>query len=80
MRRILILLLFIASQYVHAQQVITGIVVDASDNKPLVNASVVVLNTDSIMQQFARAGEDGKFQIKKSSPRKAPPIGNLPKI
>lgn len=65
MRRILILLLFIASQYVHAQQVITGIVVDASDNKPLVNASVVVLNTDSIMQQFARVGEDGKFQIKK---------------
>lgn len=65
MKKSLLILLFIATNYVFAQQAIQGIVVDNADNKALNNASIVLLDTDSIMRHFGRAGEDGKFTIEK---------------
>lgn len=46
------------------QSIINGKVVDKSDNKPLVNASVILLDRDSILQDFVRANEDGNFEFK----------------
>ncbi len=63
MIRALLILFFIASQYTYAQRIITGVVVDASDKKAMSNASIVILNQDSILQSFARTTEDGRFKL-----------------
>lgn len=60
----LLFLLFLVQQ-LSAQQTIEGIVVDQADNAALSNASIVLLDTDSIMRYFTRADEKGKFKIDK---------------
>lgn len=47
-----------------AQSNITGKVVDRSDKTPLTNATVVLLNPDSILKYHTRVQENGSFQIK----------------
>jgi len=80
MIRTLLLVLFITCNYVYAQQSVTGVVVDASDKKALVNAAIVILDTDSIMQGFARAGKDGKFELKQVKAGKHLLIVSYPKF
>ncbi len=46
----------------------SGMIADQADNGPLTNASVVLLDQDSIMKYFVRADENGKFQIKTVAP------------
>ncbi len=48
----------------HGQSDISGRVLDKSDKKPLTNASVVLLNPDSILQHFTRVDENGRFSLK----------------
>ncbi|MFZ4862533.1 outer membrane beta-barrel protein [Sphingobacterium sp. Mn56C] len=48
-----------------AQHTFSGKVLDKADNKPLTNASVILLSQDSILQYFTRVDEDGKFTFKK---------------
>lgn len=51
-----------------AQTSFRGEVVDASDKTKLANASIVLLNAqDSILLDFTRAGEDGRFTLNKPS-------------
>lgn len=50
--------------FTYSQSVLNGKVVDKTDNKPLTNASIILLNQDSILKFFVRADEDGNFQIK----------------
>lgn len=49
-------------QHLFAQS-IKGVVADQADGKALENASVVLLDTDSIMRYFTRADESGKFTL-----------------
>src|SRR5690606_40457979 len=51
-----------------AQSSLSGKIVDKIDSKPLTNASIVVLNQDSILKHFTRANEDGFFEIKSILP------------
>lgn len=51
-----------------AQSSLSGKIVDKMDSKPLTNASIVVLNQDSILKHFTRANEDGFFEIKSILP------------
>lgn len=71
MKRLLTATLFLLIYSIGYGQIdLSGKIVDKSDNKPLTNASIILLNQDSIMQNFVRADEDGKFTFKKieSSP------------
>lgn len=66
MKRLLLsILILISTVAVHAQHTLSGKVVDKADNKPLTNASIVLLDQDSIMKYFTRADEDGKFTFNK---------------
>lgn len=58
-------LILITTNLVYGQHALSGKIVDKADNKPLTNASIVLLDQDSIMQYFTRADEDGKFLFKK---------------
>lgn len=51
----------------YAQLTLSGRITDKADKGPLQNATIVVLNKDSILQQFTRADENGKFQFKNMS-------------
>ncbi|MFD1769452.1 outer membrane beta-barrel protein [Sphingobacterium suaedae] len=62
MKRIILLVLLVVVQYAGAQS-IRGIVVDQADDKALENASIVLLDSDSIMRYFTRATETGTFQF-----------------
>jgi len=68
MKKTLLIFLLAIAGGASAQQSLRGVVVDGADNKPLANASVVLLDTDSIMRNFARADEDGKFTVKNVKP------------
>lgn len=59
------LLILIATNHVYGQHTLSGKIIDKSDNKPLTNASIVLLDQDSIMRYFTRADEDGKFLFNK---------------
>ncbi|WP_206366985.1 outer membrane beta-barrel protein [Sphingobacterium sp. SGG-5] len=48
----------------YGQVDISGKVLDKSDKKPLTNASIVLLNADSILMHFTRADENGRFTLK----------------
>lgn len=65
-------LLFILTLFVtivsYAQSSLTGKIVDKMDSEPLTNASIVILNQDSILKHFTRANEDGRFEIKSVLP------------
>lgn len=58
---IIFLLLYTHS---YSQSTLDGKVIDKTDNKPLSNASIILLNQDSILKFFVRADEDGKFHFK----------------
>lgn len=62
-----ILSLFIISS-AYAQTGIKGKILDKADNKPLTNASLILLNRDSVLRYFNRADDEGKFQIKNIKP------------
>lgn len=47
-----------------SQTSLNGKIVDKADNKPLANASLILLNQDSILRYFVRADQDGNFQFK----------------
>lgn len=62
MKRSLFILLFLILQQAYAQQQIKGTIVNGADLAPLENASIVLLDSDSIMRYFTRADQQGKFQ------------------
>lgn len=65
MKKVLLIIILISTYIVSfGQNTLSGKIVDKSDNKPLTNASVVLLNQDSILKYFVRADEDGNFQFK----------------
>ncbi|WP_164111204.1 MULTISPECIES: outer membrane beta-barrel protein [Sphingobacterium] len=65
MKRILLsLFILTTTNIVYGQHTLSGKIIDKSDNKPLTNASIVLLDQDSIMRHFTRADEDGKFLFK----------------
>ena len=64
MKRCILIFLCIISHYLFAQS-IQGVVVDQADQKALENASIVLLDTDSIMRYFTRANPNGKFSLEK---------------
>lgn len=68
MKKSIFIFLFLLIQQLHAQQQIQGVVVDQADNTGLENASVVLLDTDSIMRYFTRADQKGNFQLNKVTP------------
>lgn len=66
MKRIVLLLYFILlCQFTWAQSSLSGRILDKAELKPLTNATIVLLNQDSILQHFTRADEDGNFNFKK---------------
>lgn len=65
MKRCILFFLCLTSHYLFAQQSIEGLVVDQADNRALTNASVVLLDTDSIMQYFTRTDQSGEFKLEK---------------
>lgn len=65
MKKILLFIIYLLlSTSIFSQSVLNGKVVDKSDNKPLSNASIILLNQDSILKFHVRANEDGNFQFK----------------
>src|SRR5690606_12280154 len=64
MKRCTLIFLCLISHYLFAQS-IQGVVVDQADQKELENASIVLLDTDSIMRYFTRANPSGKFNLEK---------------
>ncbi|WDF69311.1 outer membrane beta-barrel protein [Sphingobacterium oryzagri] len=62
MKRSLFILLFLILQQAYAQQQIKGTIVNGADLAALENASIVLLDSDSIMRYFTRADQQGKFQ------------------
>lgn len=59
------ILILVTANLVYGQHTLSGKIIDKADNKPLTNASIVLLDQDSIMQHFTRADEDGKFLFRK---------------
>lgn len=67
LRPFLFLFLTILSQQMFAQSGIKGQVVDQADDRPLQNATVMLLQAkDSILMDFTRADEQGNFTLSKS--------------
>ncbi|WP_343562155.1 TonB-dependent receptor [Sphingobacterium sp.] len=79
-RFIQLLLLFFAISTAYSQTSIKGKILDKADNKPLTNASVILLNTDSVLRYFNRANEEGKFQIKNIKPGSYILLATYPKF
>lgn len=64
MNRIFFLLLFFCTSFSYGQTSIKGKVIDRGENKPLFNASVILLTAqDSILKVFTRTNEEGNFNI-----------------
>ncbi|GGH09088.1 hypothetical protein FAZ19_02210 [Sphingobacterium alkalisoli] len=65
MKRISALFIFLFLGHLAISQVsVAGKIADQADDGPLANASIVLLDQDSIMKYFVRADENGKFQLK----------------
>lgn len=64
MKRCIFIFLCMISHYLSAQS-IEGMVVDQADQNALENASIVLLDTDSIMRYFTRTTSSGKFNFSK---------------
>ena len=64
MKRCIFIFLCMISHYLSAQS-IEGMVVDQADQNALENASIVLLDTDSIMRYFTRTTPNGKFNFSK---------------
>ena len=76
----LILLLFIIINSAYSQSSIKGKILDKADNKPLTNASIILLNRDSVLRYFNRANEEGKFQVKNIKPGSYILLATYPKF
>lgn len=65
MKKIILFILNVLFIYTSwGQSQIHGKIVDKADNKALTNASIILLDQDSVLKHFTRANEDGNFQIK----------------
>src|SRR5690554_4617010 len=80
MKRCILFFLCMTTHYLFAQQSIEGLIVDQADNRALTNASVVLLDTDSIMQYFTRTSQTGKFKLEKIKPREYLLLVTYPKF
>nr|HAT91373.1 hypothetical protein [Sphingobacterium sp.] len=76
----LILLLFIVVNSAYSQINIKGRILDKADDKPLTNASIILLNRDSVLRYFNRANEEGKFQVKNIKPGSYIILATYPKF
>ncbi|WP_293901017.1 TonB-dependent receptor [Sphingobacterium sp. UBA5670] len=76
----LILLLFIIINSAYSQINIKGRILDKADDKPLTNASIILLNRDSVLRYFNRANEEGKFQVKNIKPGSYIILATYPKF
>ncbi|MGJ1409580.1 TonB-dependent receptor [Sphingobacterium thalpophilum] len=76
---ILLLLLFVHGVAV-AQISIKGKIIDKADNKPLTNASIILLNRDSVLRYYNRANEEGKFMLKNVTPGSYIVLATYPKF
>ncbi len=76
----LILLLFIIINSAYPQINIKGRILDKADDKPLTNASIILLNRDSVLRYFNRANEEGKFQVKNIKPGSYIILATYPKF
>src|SRR5690606_33178539 len=66
MTKYIFFFLFIHITYnLFAQQSVVRIIVNQADNKALENASIVRLDSDSIMRYVARSDEAGRFRLEK---------------
>jgi len=79
-RLIQLFLLFFIASTAYSQTNIKGKILDKADNKPLTNASVILLNRDSVLRYFNRANEEGKFQIKNIKPGSYIILATYPKF
>ncbi|MDR0261816.1 MAG: TonB-dependent receptor family protein, partial [Sphingobacterium sp.] len=75
-----ILLLFIVINSAYSQINIKGRILDKADDKPLTNASIILLNRDSVLRYFNRANEEGKFQVKNIKPGSYIILATYPKF
>lgn len=65
---LLIISIFSLSQWGHSQSLISGSVVDDSDNLKMENATIMLLQAkDSILVDFTRSSSTGKFVLNKPS-------------
>jgi len=76
----LILLLLIVINSAYSQINIKGRILDKADDKPLTNASIILLNRDSVLRYFNRANEEGKFQVKNIKPGSYIILATYPKF
>ncbi|PUV23456.1 TonB-dependent receptor [Sphingobacterium athyrii] len=79
-RLIQLFLLFFIISTAYSQTSIKGKILDKADNKPLTNASVILLNRDSVLRYFNRANEEGRFQIKNIKPGSYIILATYPKF
>ena len=79
-RLVHLILLFFAISNVYSQTSIKGKVLDKADNKPLTNASIILLNRDSVLRYFNRANEEGKFLLKNITPGSYILLATYPKF
>lgn len=76
----LLFLLFTLINSAYSQINIKGRIVDKADDKPLTNASIILLNRDSVLRYFNRANEEGRFQIKNIKPGSYIMLATYPKF
>ncbi|WP_293941900.1 MULTISPECIES: TonB-dependent receptor [unclassified Sphingobacterium] len=79
-RLIQLFLLFFTISTAYSQASLKGKILDKADNKPLTNASVILLNRDSVLRYYNRANEEGKFQIKNIKPGSYILLATYPKF
>ncbi|MGE8242900.1 MAG: outer membrane beta-barrel protein, partial [Sphingobacterium sp.] len=79
-RLIQLFLLFFVISTAYSQTSIKGKILDKADNKPLTNASIILLNKDSVLRYFNRANEEGKFLIKNIKPGSYILLATYPKF
>ena len=68
------------STCIYAQSNLSGRILDKSDNTPLTNATIILLNQDSILQYHSRANENGNFEFKNINPKEYLMIISYPKF
>ncbi|WP_293936422.1 TonB-dependent receptor [Sphingobacterium sp. UBA5996] len=76
----LLFLLFILINSAYSQINIKGRILDKADDKPLTNASIILLNRDSVLRYFNRANEEGRFQVKNIKPGSYIMLASYPKF
>lgn len=76
----LLFLLFTLINSAYSQINIKGRILDKADDKPLTNASIILLNRDSVLRYFNRANEEGRFQIKNIKPGSYIMLATYPKF